>query len=395
MQPLSEVENNEAVDCVLSELRKAKTYLISGRLGNGVSTTGKSAIKRLSCELPDWRYHFVNYRDIPSLSISEKSIIFVDGWFGLWNENPCDEEVVKESLQSLRRQVDTFQDFKVVLGVREDIYEKYKKIFKNILPVSDHIDLDSARSRREKELKKHFQRVFESGNCKKWNCECKGLNFRQTCTTQKNEDVGNHLIMDILAKNHRLISKYLESKNLLVTLVCHFDALHKEKRMLFECLMYIVIQGKYKQDDIVNEDVKDNFEFSITTDSFKKCKSLQKYTKNMSGAELVSVHGEDKSHDSETGYLVFRHVFLYLAAFHSLFRKYPTKTMRYCNINAILQIVRPEEILNEEGYPIKFCIKADNKAVKFFYKEVVKQTPGLEDAIKDHPLVKHAIGTEV
>ena len=204
-------------------------------------------------------------------------------------------------------------------------------------------------------------------------------------------DVGDHLIIDILATNHRLISKYLKCKNLLETLVCHFNALHKKNRMLFECLMYIVIQGKYKQDDIVNEDVKDNFGFSITIDSFKKCKSLKKYTKDMHGTELVSVNGEDISHHSEARYLVFSHVFLYLAAFHSLFRMYPTKTMKYCNIDSILQIVRPQTIPNEEGDSIKFCIKADNKAVKFFYKEVVKQTPGLED----HPLVKHAIGTEV
>ncbi|XP_078323069.1 uncharacterized protein LOC111104227 isoform X1 [Crassostrea virginica] len=393
MRCLRELEDNAAVECVLPELRKEKFYLISGRLGNGVSTTAKSAIKRFSCEDHDWRYQFVNYRDIPSLTISEKTILFVDGWFGLWNENPCEEEVVKQILESLRRQVENFQHCKVVLGLREDIYEKYKRIFRNILPVRSRLDLDVSRVRREEELEGHFQRAFESEHCKKRNCECKGLNFRRI--THRYEDVGDHLIIDILAKNHQLISKYLECENLLETLVCHFDALHKKKRMLFECLMYIVIQGKYKQDDIVNEDVKDNFGFSITPGSFKKCKSLQKYTKDMKGTELVSVHGEDMVHDSETGYLVFRHVFLYLAAFHSLFRKYPKKTMKYCNINAILQIVRPEEILNEEGDTIKFCIKADNEAVKFFYKEVVKQTPGLEDAIKDHPLVKHAIGTEV
>lgn len=393
MQCLREVEDNAAVESVLPELRREKICLISGKLGNGVSTTAKKAIERLWGENLDWKCHFLNYRDIPSLSLSERFIIFVDGWFGLWNENPCEEEVVKRSLQYLRQQMDTFQDLKVVLGVREDIYEKYKKIFKNILPVRRRFDLDIARVRREEELEDHFRRAFESWNCKKWNCKCKGLDFRRI--THRYEDVGDHLIIDILAMNHQMISKYLECENLLETLLSHFDALHKKKRMLFECLMYIVIQGKYKQDDIVNEDVKDSFGFSITNDSFKKCKLLQKYTKNMSGAELVSVHGEDMSHDSETGYLVFRHVFLYLAAFHSLFRKYPTKTMKYCNINAILQIVRPEEILNEEGDTIKFCIKADNEAVKFFYKEVVRQTPGLEDAIKDHPLVKHAIGIKV
>nr|XP_022293773.1 uncharacterized protein LOC111104227 isoform X2 [Crassostrea virginica] len=368
---LIELEDNTVVEDVLSALRKEKIYLISGRLGNGVSTTAKTAIKRFLDENHVWNHHFVNYRDVPSLSISEKTIIFVDGWFGLWNENPCEEDVVKQTLQSLQLQVETFQDLKVVLGVREDIYKKYKKIFENVLPERCRLDLQISRVSRDEELESHFQSTFAN--------------------THKYEEVGYHLIIDIIDRNRRLFAKYLECKNLLKTLVSHFDDLHKKKTMLFECLMYIVIQGKHKHDDIVNEDVKDHFGFSITTDSFKKCESLQKYTKYMKGAQLVNVHGEDMKHHSETLYLVFRHVFLYLAAFHSLFRKYPKKTMKYCNINAILQIVRPED----EGDTIKFCIKADNEAVKFFYKEVVKQTPGLEDAIKDHPLVKHAIGTEV
>lgn len=43
----------------------------------------------------------------------------------------------------------------------------------------------------------------------------------------------------------------------------------------------------------------------------------------------------------------------------------------------------------------KFCTKAENEYVTYFYKEVVKRTPGLEDTFCGHPLVKHAIGTEV
>ena len=124
----------------------------------------------------------------------------------------------------------------------------------------------------------------------------------------------------------------------------------------------------------------DNFGFSITNDSFQNCKSLlQKYKIYILGAELVSVHGKDMSHHSESQYLVFRHVFLILSAFHSLFRMYPTKTMTYCNIYAILQIIRPEEIVNKEVDTIKFCIKADKEAVTVIYKEVVIQTPGVED----------------
>lgn len=77
------MEDNAAVESVLPDLRKENIYLISGKLGNGVSKTAHKAIKRLLEENPDWKYHFLNYRDVPSLSLTEKFVIFVHGWFGL------------------------------------------------------------------------------------------------------------------------------------------------------------------------------------------------------------------------------------------------------------------------------------------------------------------------
>lgn len=68
--------------------------------------------------------------------------------------------------------------------------------------------------------------------------------------------------------------------------------------------------------------------------------------------------------------------------------------MRHCNMDAVLQIVRPDEA-DQDGDGIKFCAKAENEYVTYFYKEVVKRTTGLEDTICGHLLVKHAIGTEV
>lgn len=53
--------------------------------------------------------------------------------------------------------------------------------------------------------------------------------------------------------------------------------------------MYIVIKGKYKIGDDVDSDVKKEFHFGITSESYKDCKSLHKYTKIMPGKDLVNI----------------------------------------------------------------------------------------------------------
>lgn len=63
-------------------------------------------------------------------------------------------------------------------------------------------------------------------------------------------------------------------------------------------------------------------------------------------------------------------------------------------MDAVLKKVRPDEA-DQDGDGIKFCAKAENEYVIYFYKEVVKRTTGLEDTFCGHPLVKLAIGTEV
>lgn len=112
----------------------------------------------------------------------------------------------------------------------------------------------------------------------------------------------------------------------------------------------------------------------------------------MPGKDLVNIQNEAIPPNQE--YIVFEYVFLYLCAFHSLFKMQPKMVMKHCNMDAVLQIVRPEGA-SQDGDEIKFFVKAKNEYVTYFYKEVLKKTPGLEETIRSHPLVKHAIGTEV
>lgn len=378
---------------VLQVLDNSNVILIHGTLGNGVSKTGKEATKvfiKLE-DHSDWEYQWINYDDFSDTPPAEKTIIFVDGWFGMWNENPCKVNDVEKALQKLRNSIDNVELCKVILGIRKDIYEKYRKLFNSNLPSnSRYLDLDSIRFSQNEELEQQLNRTLNKVNCKKRRCSCAALNIQGI--KDKYHELGNHLKVEILASHHCLITKFMECGDLLETLVCHFMELQKKKRRLYECLMYIVIKGKYKIGDDVDSDVKKEFHFGITSESYKDYKSLHKYTKTMPGKNLVNI--KNAATPPNQKYIVFEYVFLYLCAFHSLFKMQPKMVMKHCNMDAVLQIVRPDEA-DQDGDGIKFCAKAENEYVTYFYKEVVKRTPGLEDTCCGHPLVKHAIGTEV
>lgn len=376
---------------VLKELRNRNVILIHGTLGNGVSKTGKQATKVFIQDHSDWEYQWINYDDCSDTPPAEKTIIFVDGWFGIWNENPCKVNDVEKAFQKLRNSIDNVQLCKVILDIREDIYEKYKNLFNSNLPLNScHLYLDGIRANQNEELEQQLNRTLNKVNCKKRKCSCTALSIQGI--QDKYHDLDNHFKVEILASHHCLITKFMECGDLLETLVCHFMELQKKKRRLYECLMYIVIKGKYKIGDDVDSDVEKEFHFGITSESYKDCKSLHKYTKIMPGKDLVNI--KNAATPPNQKYIVFEYVFLYLCAFHSLFKMQPKMVMRHCNMDAVLQIVRPDEA-GQDGDGIKFCAKAENEYVTYFYKEVVKRTPGLEDTFCGHPLVKHAIGTEV
>lgn len=156
-------------------------------------------------------------------------------------------------MRKLHNSIDNVQLCKVILGIREDIYEKYKNLFNSNLPLnSRHLYLDGIRANQTEELEQQLNRTLNKVNCKKRNCSCTALNIQGI--QDKYHDLGNHLKVEILASHHCLIIKFMECGDLLETLVCHFMELQKKKRRLYECLMYIVIKGKYKIG--VDSDVK-------------------------------------------------------------------------------------------------------------------------------------------
>lgn len=383
---LKDKENNDAVKGVLQELKNNNIILICGKLGDGVSKTGKTVVTHFLEEHRDWEHQFLNYRDCLNSPLTDGKIIFVDGWFGLWNENPCDITYVRDNLEALRQCTKTLQRFKIILGIRDDVYEKYKKTFTDYLPIKRRLDLDSIQPNQNKELKQQLKDNLSRVNCKEPHCKCATLKIQDI--KDKDDNVGNHLKVEILANNHNLITKFMDSADLFETLVSHFDDLKHKTRCLYECLMYIVIKGKYKEGEEIEKRVCIDFDFRITPESFNECESIDKYTKRMLENELVNIQTVATSNDPDSSYIVFRHVLLYLCAFHSLFKSHPKLAMKHCNINAVLQIVRPGNNWQDKN-DTKFCVTADEECVTYFYDEVVKNSTDLE-SITDHPLVKCA-----
>lgn len=86
--------------------------------------------------------------------------------------------------------------------------------------------------------------------------------------------------------------------------------------------------GVSKTVKLATNDVKKEFHFGITSESYKDCKSLHKYIKIMPGKDLVNI--KNAATPPNQKYIVFEYVFLYLCAFHSLFKMQPKMVMRHC-----------------------------------------------------------------
>ena len=84
---------------------------------------------------------------------------------------------------------------------------------------------------------------------------------------------------------------------------------------------------------------------------------------------------------AEEAQYVFWHPFIYICAFHSLYQKDKDLIMRNCNVDAILQLVRPR------GFKTSYIeVSADDQAVNMFNNRLRENN--LVEKYKGHPLVK-------
>jgi hypothetical protein len=183
--------------------------------------------------------------------------------------------------------------------------------------------------------------------------------------------------MNVLAKYHDLIQDYVTNRDLLKAMTDHFTVLETQsgKKHAYGWIMYICLKGKYLRSENVDDTLIQTMNFVITAESFDvNDVELSKYFRMRNSDQRSNVLPQDAQY-------VFWHPFIYICAFHSLYKKDPDAVMSYCNIDAILQLVRPDRV--KKTY---LEVSADSSRVDLFNRRL--QQEGLLDEYREHPLVR-------
>lgn len=91
-----------------------------------------------------------------------------------------------------------------------------------------------------------------------------------------------------------------------------------------------------------------------------------------------------KNESPENAEYVFWHSFIYICAFHFLFDRNPKFVMIHCNVDAILQLVRPVRL--PRGLKMSyFDVIADNSCIALFNERI--RLLGKLGEYAQHPLV--------
>lgn len=155
-----EKELNVVYGTALLRRDEIRSIVVVGKYGNSVSSTSRR-ISEMFQKRINWKSLECRYTDIPT-SVDEDTIMYIYGWFGLWNDDFCSENKAKTACQSLKRILNETKNVKLILGMRSDLYKKYhQELNKADDPKTSlfhyEINLDSgADVCKDKEYSKHF-----------------------------------------------------------------------------------------------------------------------------------------------------------------------------------------------------------------------------------------------
>lgn len=361
-----------------------------GKFGNSVSSTSR----RISMEFlkrVNWTSLECRYTDIPT-SVDENTIMYIYGWFGLWNDDLCSVNKAKIACQSLRQILSETRNVKLILGMRSDLNKKYhqelvKEVYdKKTSLVDFEICLDSGGDVHKDDEYIRFLNDQVIKPCKKSDCACKRLEYDML---RKGTDkaVGIPLKLRILEQYHDLIPSYLHYLDILKVMKEHFTALEKDKnrRCVYEWIVYICLKGKFTPGSLDTELVK-KIGFSIDEVSFK----LSSDDDASKLGDYIRMRNSDKQKKvpSQNAEYVFWHPFIYICTFHFLFHKDPELVIKHCNVDAIFQLVRPQK--SEMSY---FEVAADDQCVTLLNERI--QEFGIEEEYALHPLFEMGMSIEV
>lgn len=358
---------------------------VVGQLGNLVSTVGKD----IACKHAHKNKMSVVYLNYLELStnfrFSDKTVYFVDGWFGLWNDNPCERGSVKENLDLIFQVGSKKEINKFVLGLSYEIKKTYEEFFEQngvSFSPSETIALDRSSKKKKEKIKSHLDAIMNK--CEETDCKCHHLRLKDILAVKK---LGPHLIIKLVDLDHSLALVLIDkSKTPLKAMTEHFQSLYTKDKELFKGILYIVLNGVYDEEDFSSLNVG---EFTITRDNMTN-PELEAYTKRIQlknseqqKSKLAPTWSSIILGSSKERNIVhvFWHNFLYICAFRACYNLFPEMVMMHCNLDAILQLVRP---IGQGGH---FAVETDVELITSFYEKRIKVVRALDVNVGEHPLV--------
>lgn len=380
-----EIVKNTDVISGFNELKnkEVRSIVVVGKFGSSVFSTSRRISERFKLE-EKWESMECRYTDIPD-TIGENTIMYVYGWFGMWNDDLCSAGRAEMACKSLIRILNETNNVKLIVGMRSDLYKKYHQVLleadddKNTSLFHHEIYLDNVDVRKHNEYKIYFEENIQK-QCKENDCACKRLTY-EMLRKGKDKDVGMPLKINTIQRYHELIPNYLHNWDILKVMRDHFGDMEIDggRKYVYEWIMYICLKGKFSRFDEFDSHLVEQMGFEIEQSSFDENDTeLSRY---------VRIRNSDKlrNESPENAQYVFWHSFIYICAFHFLFRKNPEIVMIHCNMDAILQLVRPSKL--PRGLKMSyFEVIADSRCIALFNKRI--RFLGKEKEYIKHPLFK-------
>nr|XP_022345787.1 uncharacterized protein LOC111138215 isoform X2 [Crassostrea virginica] len=363
------------------EREDVRSITVLGKFGISVSSTSRLILQNYAKRM-QWISHQCRFTDIPD-KVEENTIIFVYGWFGFLNDDLCSTVGVQTACQKLEQHLKTTQSLKIIVGMRSDLSKKYHKELEEHTDLfHTEINLDSENVHKDAQYSKYFkEKIIDP--CEDSKCECKDLTFHML-RKGKDKHVGMPLKINVIARYHDIVPNYIKDWDILKALSDHITALGENKNLKYvsEWIKYICLKGKFSRSDQFDEKLVKDVGLEIEKDTFDENDvDIRKYIRMRYSDQQNNVSGEEAQY-------VFWHPFIYICAFHSLYQKDKDLIMRHCNVDAILQLVRPR------GFKTSYIeVSADDHGVNMFNNRLRENN--LVEKYKGHPLVKTVIPTLV
>ena len=108
-----------------------------------------------------------------------------------------------------------------------------------------------------------------------------------------------------------------------------------DMKIIYDWITYICLKGLFSRSEPFDENLAKNLNVEISCSCFDEHDSrFQRYFQLRYRDQQINVSTDHARY-------VFWHPFIYICAFHALYKKDNDIVMTHCNVDAILELVRP------------------------------------------------------